>query len=285
MSQRASGPSPPQIPHDRNALAERVRQEFGTYASKPLSQVSRAAGEQEFDERELLADDFKKPTVRIIVGIFLASLFASYAAAPTFDIADFDYGSFSQSSLLSSTSLQSFDHQSMSLMTDSTMVARWEGQSFDDTGSSFQQMSFSSEGLAPAIMDLPALSQLAQGYDMPVNMQAADSSTFAAADVVIPSLEALVASFAQNGGATQLSGVVADVLADALAGGGGGLNIDSLLNGLPGLGETGMAALASHGMTDVSAWDMGAFGGFTGIHQAFTMETLVLHQDTVMPQA
>ena len=46
-----------------------------------------------------------------------------------------------------------------------------------------------------------------------------------------------------------------------------------------------MDALASHGMTGVSAWDMGAIGGFTGIHQAFTMETLVLHQDGVMPQA
>jgi len=207
------------------------------------------------------------------------------AAAPSFDFADFDYGSFSQSSLLSSTSLQSFDYQSLSPLTESTMVARWEGQSFGHSGPNFEQATFASDGLAPASMDLPALSQLAQGYDMPVNMDAAYGSSFASADVVIPSLEALVASYAQNGGATELSGVVADVLSDALAGGGEGLNIDSLLDGLPGLGGTGMDALASHGMTGVSAWDMGAFGGFTGIHQAFTMETLALHQDGVMPQA
>jgi hypothetical protein len=99
----------------------------------------------------------------------------------------------------------------------------------------------------------------------------------------MPSLEALIASVGHQGINGQEAGNVAQVLADALAGGGN--EIDSLLAGLPGDSGNGVDALASHDMAAVSAWDMGMFGGFTAFQHAFTMETLVLHQDAVVQQA
>ena len=74
------------------------------------------------------------------------------------------------------------------------------------------------------------------------------------------------------------------MIADALAGGDGGLDIDALLSGLPGHGGGGgliAEALASQGAGGVSAWDMGAFGGFTAMNSAFTMEMTILHHDAV----
>ncbi len=112
--------------------------------------------------------------------------------------------------------------------------------------------------------------------------QAPEHAAFAGGDVSLAGLEAL-ALVGQGGGAQQ-TGAVAQVLADALAGG-GGPDIDSLLANLPGNGGIGVEGLASHGLAAVSAWDMGAFGGFTPMHQAFTMEALVLHQDGAVQQA
>jgi VCBS repeat-containing protein len=215
-------------------------------------------------------------------GLMAAS---SAAAAPSFDFADIRPGDFSQSSLMSSTSLQSVDHQSLTPLFGTSLMSNDGGQPFANDGATFHQMSFSSEGLAPASMEMPALSQLSQGNDVPVAMQAADASAFAAADVAMPALDALIASVAQDGAAAQQPGIVAQVLSDALAGGADGVNIDGLLAGLSGPGGSAMDNLASHDMAAVSAWDMGAFGGFTQFHQAFTMETLVLHQDAVVHQA
>ncbi|MBN9167510.1 MAG: hypothetical protein BGO98_23595 [Myxococcales bacterium 68-20] len=76
---------PPHLatPNDRVALHERVKQQFGSFGS-----VAPPPPEEHHDginERALLADDFAKPTLRIIVGVFCASLFAFFAASPSFD--------------------------------------------------------------------------------------------------------------------------------------------------------------------------------------------------------
>ncbi len=69
---------------DRLALHERVKQQFGSFGS-----ISAPPPEQQdegdIDERAILADDFAKPTIRIIIGVFCASLFAFFAASPAFD--------------------------------------------------------------------------------------------------------------------------------------------------------------------------------------------------------
>lgn len=74
---------PPHLANDRGALHERVRQQFGSFGSLPAPPLEQDDGD--IDERAILADDFAKPTVRIIVGVFLASLFAFFAASPAFD--------------------------------------------------------------------------------------------------------------------------------------------------------------------------------------------------------
>ncbi|MBX3263993.1 MAG: O-antigen ligase family protein [Labilithrix sp.] len=60
-----------------------MRQQFGSFGSLPAPPLEQDDGD--IDERAILADDFAKPTVRIIVGVFLASLFAFFAASPAFD--------------------------------------------------------------------------------------------------------------------------------------------------------------------------------------------------------
>lgn len=60
-----------------------MKQQFGSFGS-----VAPPPPEEHHDginERALLADDFAKPTLRIIVGVFCASLFAFFAASPSFD--------------------------------------------------------------------------------------------------------------------------------------------------------------------------------------------------------
>jgi hypothetical protein len=73
---------PPNLaaPNDRAALRERVRQQFG---APPAGATEEEDGG--LDERAILADDFAKPTTRIVIGVFCASLFAFFAASPTFD--------------------------------------------------------------------------------------------------------------------------------------------------------------------------------------------------------
>jgi hypothetical protein len=86
MNPQRPGPGgglrPPSLMPQRAALHERVRQQFATYATMS---GGGAEEEPEYDERALLADDFAKPTLHIIFGVFLASLFAFIATSPTFD--------------------------------------------------------------------------------------------------------------------------------------------------------------------------------------------------------
>ncbi|MBX3207499.1 MAG: O-antigen ligase family protein [Labilithrix sp.] len=74
---------PPHLANDRGALHERVRQQFGSFGSMPAPPLQE--DDVGIDERAILADDFAKPTMRIIVGVFCASLFAFFAASPNFD--------------------------------------------------------------------------------------------------------------------------------------------------------------------------------------------------------
>ncbi|HET7708466.1 MAG TPA: hypothetical protein VFK50_02905, partial [Sphingomicrobium sp.] len=208
------------------------------------------------------------------------------AAAPAFDFAGLgnDDG-LSRSSLMSSSSLQSTGGLELTPMFDPAMLVRDGGEPLASDGSGFRAEAFASDGLSGhASAEAPAVSALPQGSDVPVASQAADASSFATGDVAMPSLEALMATVGQQGANAQETGNVAQVLADALAGG-GGADIDALLANLPDNGGNGVEALASHGMAAVSTWDMGAFGGYTALNQAFTMETLVLHQDGAIQQA
>src|SRR4051794_34185662 len=69
-------------PSDHAALNERVREQFGGYATRSGAGFLDPEGP---NEREILADDFLKPTLRIILGVAVASLFAFIATSPTFD--------------------------------------------------------------------------------------------------------------------------------------------------------------------------------------------------------
>src|SRR5262249_18775576 len=72
-----AAPLPP-----RSSLPDLVRQQFSGYGTRSgMAQVERAGP----DERALLADDYLGPALRIIVGVFLASLFAFVGTSPTFD--------------------------------------------------------------------------------------------------------------------------------------------------------------------------------------------------------
>jgi hypothetical protein len=103
---------------------------------------------------------------------------------------------------------------------------------------------------------------------------------------VAPSLEALAPAMA--GGNAQLPGTVEQIVADALHGG-GGTDINALLNALPGAGigaEAGLHGLATLATDGVSFGDMGHSGGFTfDAASIITTEAMVLHHDAVQPAA
>src|SRR4051794_29772567 len=56
-------------------LQQQVAQKYGAFGSRPP--------EEELD-RKVLQDDFLKPTLQIIAGIFVASAFAYFASSPKF---------------------------------------------------------------------------------------------------------------------------------------------------------------------------------------------------------
>jgi hypothetical protein len=250
---------------------------------EPISTKSTALVSDTQLSSKLQADNTNTVLLGAIAG---AGLLAAPAAAET---PAFDFGSLhldsgvSHMSLAASTVLQSVDGRSIVPMFDSPMAVQEGGKALNNT--SVHEVSMAQQSLAGhAAAEVPAASQLPAGNDVPVASQAADASSFATGDVAMPSLEALMATVGQQGANAQGAGDVAQVLADALAGG-GGADIDGLLASLPGSGGNAVDALATHAMASVSAWDMGAFGGFTAVHQAFTMEALVLHQDAVVQQA
>jgi hypothetical protein len=62
-----------------------MRAQFGSLQSSLPSLGAPVEAGPLFDERELLADNYLKPTLRIIAGVFALSLFAWFATSPAFD--------------------------------------------------------------------------------------------------------------------------------------------------------------------------------------------------------
>lgn len=71
------GPLPPHLanPDQLAQLTQKVAQQFGAFGTRP--------DEEEMD-RKVLQDNFLKPTLQIIGGIFAASLFGYFASSPKF---------------------------------------------------------------------------------------------------------------------------------------------------------------------------------------------------------
>jgi hypothetical protein len=128
-----------------------------------------------------------------------------------------------------------------------------------------------------------APTELLKGTDAPVHNEVTDHTAVTAAAVSMPA--PTVAAAAAHSGPVQGNEVVAQVLADALHGGGGG-TIDALVNSLPNHGGAqATEALASLAAGGVSNGDTGVLGGFSGAHLALTMEAMVVHQDAVPAHA
>ena len=77
MNRRPGGPLPPHLANQDqlHQLTQKVAQKYGAFGTRP--------DEEELD-RKVLQDNFFKPTVQIVAGVFAASLFASFASAPKF---------------------------------------------------------------------------------------------------------------------------------------------------------------------------------------------------------
>jgi hypothetical protein len=112
--------------------------------------------------------------------------------------------------------------------------------------------------------------------------------------VAMPSVQALIAAASgieAQGSALNIqhTGQVEQILADALHGGNGGMDINALLNALPGAGlgdNAGLHGLATPVGGDVSTWDMGHGGGFTfDVSTIMSHQPMVLHADAIQPVA
>jgi VCBS repeat-containing protein len=113
-------------------------------------------------------------------------------------------------------------------------------------------------------------------------------SSFTSASVGMPSAEMLAAANLNIAeGLANSNAEVGRVLADALAGGAQGSNIDAVIDAVAGAGggaHAALEAIASHGGAAVPAWHMADMAGFMGGHSMPTMEIMVIHPDTA-PQA
>jgi hypothetical protein len=71
------GPLPPHLAHPEqlSRLTENVAQKYGAFGARP---------DDEGQDLRVLEDDFQKPTLQIIAGVFAATLFASFASSPRF---------------------------------------------------------------------------------------------------------------------------------------------------------------------------------------------------------
>jgi hypothetical protein len=141
--------------------------------------------------------------------------------------------------------------------------------------------SHSADNSAAAQSQAPT--ELLQGTDAPVHNEVVAQTPMAAAAVGMPA--PTVAAAAAHSGPVQGNEVVAQVLADALHGGGGG-TIEALVNSLPNHGGApATEALASLAANGVSNGDTGVLAGFQGVHLALTMESMVVHQDAAPAHA
>jgi hypothetical protein len=138
----------------------------------------------------------------------------------------------------------------------------------------------------------PEPDALPQGTEAPASAPA--QSSFTSAGVAMPSAEMLEAAAnenaaAQGEGRGQGTHELGRVLADALAGGRDGPNLDAVINALARHGQGGDQgvddALASQAAAAVPGWNMGGGAHFQTAHSAFTVEAMMLHHDAVQPAA
>jgi hypothetical protein len=165
--------------------------------------------------------------------------------------------------------------QGSSFVQQGTVTAQAANAASSQSNASDQGQSHSADNSAAAQSQAPT--ELLQGTVAPVHNAVVSAEPVAAASVGMPA--PAQAGGVADGGPAQSNAVVAQVLADALHGGGGG-TIDALINSLPGHGGGSAAdALASHNAGGVSNGDTGVFAAFSGAHMALTMESMVVHQD------
>ena len=76
-NRRPGGPLPPHLAHLQNQdqLQAKVALKYGAFGARP---------DEEEQDRKVLQDNFLKPTIQIIAGVFVATLFLSFASAPKF---------------------------------------------------------------------------------------------------------------------------------------------------------------------------------------------------------
>jgi hypothetical protein len=112
--------------------------------------------------------------------------------------------------------------------------------------------------------------------------------------VGMPSVHALVAGASgieaqASSFGIQHTGAVQQIVADALHGGGtGAVDINALLNALPGAGlgdNAGLNSLATQIGHDVPTWDMGHAGAFTLGATNIMTQPMELHHDAIQPVA
>lgn len=74
---RNRGPLPPHLatPDQLAHLTQKVAQKYGAFGTRP---------DDEEQDRKVLQDNFLKPTIQIVAGVFVATLFAYFASSPKF---------------------------------------------------------------------------------------------------------------------------------------------------------------------------------------------------------
>ncbi len=132
---------------------------------------------------------------------------------------------------------------------------------------------------------MTAPTDLSAGTDGPAGN--AGAASMIAPMIVMPSLEALESLGGNgHGNGESHNAVVGRVIAEALAGGAGGGDIDALLANLGGGngGNAALDALASQSGGAVPVWDMGHSGGFqSDVIVKLVAEAMTLHHDAVQP--
>ena len=186
-------------------------------------------------------------------------------------------------------SVEAFDMSNLGLSTDTAMPALMSGFGETFSMASFAPASsFAAGTVAGSIGDLVSVhgdmmapTALLAGSDMLAGQMSIPTM---ASNIAMPGPDALVAMAGLNGQSTE---AVASIIADALQGGGTGLDINALLNSLPGQGigaNVGTETMASLVNGFVPSWDTGHGGGFTfAATNAITSEALVLHHDAIQP--
>ena len=174
----------------------------------------------------------------------------SSALAPTID------------TLVASSASAGSSHADSAHTVQPTLAAGTSGHSAPQGGGTVHDMVETAHSLTPANAQSAAPTDLPHGSEGPAHAAAAASAVTAAA-VVMPSAAQLAAAASHGvaqadnsvaGNTPQHEQVVSKVLVDALHGGGGGVNIDGLLNNVSShaAAQDALQALASHGAGVVS---------------------------------